>query len=123
LRSSSIFPERNRTGPASSRSRRVLWLSAMLLVLQSGLPVCSHALDPDRALSQYLRTFWNTRNGFPGGQVNGISQTPDGYLWIGTDRSLLRFDGQSFVEGYRVDPSLPSALHSVFRLITKARSG
>lgn len=112
LRSSSICPE-HRDGRASSRSWRVLWLSATLLILQLGLPIFSRALDPDRALSQYRRTFWNTRNGFPGGQVNGISQTPDGYLWIGTDRSLLRFDGQSFVEGHRVDSSLPSTVHAL----------
>ncbi len=50
------------------------------------------------------------RNGFPGAQVNGISQTPDGYLWIGTNHGLLRFDGQSFVEGHHVDSSLPWGL-------------
>ena len=91
----------------------MLWLSAMLLVLQHSLTISGYALDPDRDLSQYLRTFWNSRNGFPGGQVNGISQTPDGYLWIGTDRGLLRFDGQSFMEGHRVDASLPSNLHTL----------
>ena len=34
--------------------------------------------------------------GFPGGAVNGIAQTADGYLWIGTDRGLIRFDGFNF---------------------------
>jgi len=29
-------------------------------------------------------------------RVNGIAQTADGYLWIGTDRGLIRFDGFDF---------------------------
>ena len=37
-----------------------------------------------------------TKPGFPGGAVNGIAQTADGYLWIGTDRGLIRFDGFNF---------------------------
>jgi len=32
----------------------------------------------------------------PGGAVNGIAQTADGYLWIGADRGLIRFDGFNF---------------------------
>src|SRR6266705_341074 len=36
------------------------------------------------------------RNRIPGGPVNGIAQTADGYLWIGTDRGLIRFDGFGF---------------------------
>jgi len=86
-----------------------MWLAVFLLLLgQFGV---ANALDPDRPLTQYLRTFWGVRNGFPGGQVNGVSQTPDGYLWIGTDRGLLRFDGQSFIDGHRIDPALPASIH------------
>ncbi len=71
------------------------------------------ALDPGRAFSQYTHTAWNTLNGFPGGQVNGIAQTPDGYLWIGTDRDLFRFDGTTFVDAHQLDPSLSSPLHVI----------
>jgi signal transduction histidine kinase len=55
-------------------------------------------MDPDRAMSQYVRDRWGTERGFPGGTVLAISQTADGYLWVGTDRSLLRFDGSTFRE-------------------------
>src|SRR5580704_14792313 len=54
------------------------------------------ALDPNRLPSQYVRGRWTAETGFPGGAVNGIAQTPDGYLWIGTDRGLMRFDGFDF---------------------------
>ncbi len=55
------------------------------------------ALDPNRAISQYIRDQWSVEQGFPGGSVNAISQTPDGYLWIGSENGLVRFDGVSFV--------------------------
>ena len=39
---------------------------------------------------------WNTENGLPQNTVNGIAQTPDGYLWIATFDGLARFDGARF---------------------------
>ena len=36
------------------------------------------------------------RTGFPGGPVYAITQTADGYLWIGAEKGLVRFDGLSF---------------------------
>jgi ligand-binding sensor domain-containing protein len=62
----------------------------------AGLVTDARALDPNRQPSQYVRGQWTTEIGFPGGAVNGIAQTADGYLWIGTDRGLLRFDGFNF---------------------------
>lgn len=47
-------------------------------------------------MSQYLRDHWGPEKGFPGGSVNAIAQGPDGYLWIGTEKGLIRFDGISF---------------------------
>ena len=47
-------------------------------------------------MSQYLREEWGSEKGFPGGAVNAIAQTPDGYLWIGTQRGLVRFGGRNF---------------------------
>ena len=32
----------------------------------------------------------------PGGSITAIAQTSDGYLWIGTDKGLVRFDGLNF---------------------------
>jgi Two component regulator propeller len=54
------------------------------------------ALDPHRMISQYARDRWTIDNDFPGGAISGIAQTPDGYLWIGTEKGLFRFDGLSF---------------------------
>ena len=54
------------------------------------------ALDPNRTVSQYVRQRWTIENGFPKGPVYSIAQTPDGYLWVGTEAGLIRFDGSEF---------------------------
>jgi PAS domain S-box-containing protein len=61
----------------------------------AGLIIDARALDPNRQPSQ-VRKQWTTETRFPGGAVNGIAQSADGYLWIGTDRGLIRFDGFNF---------------------------
>ncbi len=58
--------------------------------------VSAFAIDPNRTLSQYIHNSWGLDKGFPGGSVTSIAQTPDGYLWIGTDRGIVRFDGINF---------------------------
>jgi len=57
----------------------------------------AHALDPHRKFTQYVREKWSAANGLPGGAVHAIAQSPDGYLWIGTDKGLVRFDGFTFL--------------------------
>jgi signal transduction histidine kinase/ligand-binding sensor domain-containing protein len=56
----------------------------------------AYALDPARALSQFVREEWGIERGFVGGAVRAIAETPDGYLWLGTDQGLVRFDGATF---------------------------
>jgi len=78
--------------------RRKWWSRTWLL---AGLAaVCfvdsAAALSRNKALSQYIRDEWGAEQGFPGGRVYAIAQTPDGYLWIGAEKGLVRFDGLSF---------------------------
>jgi signal transduction histidine kinase/ligand-binding sensor domain-containing protein len=54
------------------------------------------ALDPARDTSQYIHDRWEGDRGFPGGSVHRIVQSSDGYLWIGADKGLVRFDGLTF---------------------------
>jgi signal transduction histidine kinase/ligand-binding sensor domain-containing protein len=51
------------------------------------------ALDPALDVNQYAHKAWIFREGFAQGRVTSIAQTPDGYLWLGTEFGLLRFDG------------------------------
>src|SRR5438874_12075431 len=55
-----------------------------------------HALDPQKLISQFTHTSWSAKDGVPG-PVRAIAQTPDGYLWLGTEAGLYRFDGLHFV--------------------------
>ena len=66
-------------------------LIALSLMLVCG-PTAS-ALDPALDINQYAHTAWLFREGFAQGRVNAIAQTSDGYLWLGTEFGLLRFDG------------------------------
>ncbi len=54
------------------------------------------AVDPTRHISQNAHTAWRIQDGVFSGAPNAISQTTDGYLWIGTQAGLLRFDGVRF---------------------------
>jgi ligand-binding sensor domain-containing protein len=47
--------------------------------------------------SEYSHRNWRVEDGLPQSRVQAISQTPDGYLWIGTASGLVRFDGLNFV--------------------------
>jgi len=64
-------------------------LFSILLALCAGAP----ALDPSLGVSQYAHNAWKIREGFAKGAITAIAQTPDGYLWLGTESGLLRFDG------------------------------
>jgi diguanylate cyclase (GGDEF)-like protein len=71
------------------------------------------ALDPNRALTQARLSFWNSDAGLPQNTVEAIVQTRDGYLWLGTEEGLVRFDGVRFVVSDRQNaPALGSSFVS-----------
>jgi signal transduction histidine kinase len=55
------------------------------------------ALDPSLRLTQYRQQVWSSKDGLPQSSVRAITQSADGYLWIGTEQGLVRFDGARFV--------------------------
>src|SRR5216683_434538 len=76
--------------------------TVQLSILLAGvLLLCSPiawALDPALDVSQYAHTAWKVRDGFAKGAIYAIAQTPDGYLWLGTEFGLFRFDGVRSVQ-------------------------
>ena len=56
-------------------------------------PHLALALDPSLDVSQYAHTAWTARDGFSVGAIFAMAQTPDGYLWLGSEFGLYRFDG------------------------------
>ena len=79
----------NPVGLAFREWRLATIVPILLLVCCS----CAFPLDPSLDVSQYAHTAWRVRDGFPKGIVDSVAQTPDGYLWLGTQSGLFRFDG------------------------------
>ena len=78
-----------------ARSKR---LSFPLLVF-AAVVLCAtsaFALSPAKKPAQYVHTSFGTEVGLPQSSVHALAQTPDGYLWIGTQDGLARFDGLRF---------------------------
>jgi signal transduction histidine kinase len=71
-----------------ARAEVIICLAVMLACC-----ACALALDPSLDISQYAHTAWKVRDGFAKGFLYSIAQTPDGYIWLGTEFGLLRFDG------------------------------
>src|SRR4029077_4455432 len=61
------------------------------------LAATAWAVDPSKQMTQYAHTAWRMQDGFLKGVSYAIAQTTDGYLWIGTQTGLIRFDGVRFV--------------------------
>ena len=83
----------------SQRPRRALTsLLAMALLCVLGCCVCvaAWALDPNKAFAQYVANNWSIQEGLPQISVLSIAQDRDGYLWVGTQGGLTRFDGVRF---------------------------
>ncbi|MCP4217405.1 MAG: hypothetical protein GY765_22370, partial [bacterium] len=54
------------------------------------------SLDPARKINQYVYDTWTPKDGLPSYCVWAITQTSDGYLWLGTFGGLVRFNGVDF---------------------------
>src|ERR1700733_1084988 len=76
-------------------------------------------LDPTRKISQYVHDKWGEDKGFIGGRIYAIRQSADGYLWVGTERGLVRFDGSNFILIQRPLPDSPP-ISPVRGLVTDA---
>jgi ligand-binding sensor domain-containing protein len=66
-------------------------LAGALLAARTSL-----ALDPARTLTEYGLDVWQSEHGLPQNSVQALRQTRNGYLWVGTQEGLVRFDGVRF---------------------------
>lgn len=55
------------------------------------------AADLRDVLTDYSVASWSQKDGLPSGFVWSLAQDHEGYLWVGTDAGLFRFDGLRFV--------------------------
>jgi ligand-binding sensor domain-containing protein/signal transduction histidine kinase len=79
------------------------------------------ALDPNKTLTQYAHRTWGQEQGLIQPTIYSIAQTPDGFLWLGTQDSLIRFDGVHFRE---YDNAQAAGLkRNLIRALLAARNG
>ena len=62
----------------------------------------------------YKQTQYNSSNGMPSDEANTITQTRDGYLWIGSYSGLMRFNGQVFQPMKDVDDQIISRVRCLY---------
>lgn len=89
-----------------SKDRPKRYAGTLLMALAAASS--AFGLDARKALTQYSRTVWTQQQGLPQDAIRAITQTPDGYLWLGTDEGLARFDGYEFLIFNRDHDKLPS---------------
>jgi ligand-binding sensor domain-containing protein len=94
---------------------------ALTTMLAFGAVCPARALDLNNLLTGYSLTSWNDGDGRPLGSVYAIVQDHDGYLWIGADAGLFRFDGSRFTPWEAMsDAGLPK---SAVTALTVSRNG
>src|ERR1700693_3369792 len=54
------------------------------------------ALNPNHNLAQSVHRIWQNQPGLRQSTINVVTQTSDGYLWLGTPSGVVRFDGARF---------------------------
>ena len=78
------------TSASIKRGFILTWLCCFLCA------TTAYALDPTKAITQYVHDVWTNKNGLPQSSILCMTQTRDGYLWLGTFEGLARFDGVRF---------------------------
>lgn len=79
-------------------------MTGLFLLLSVFWPVSARS-------SEWFARAWRTDDGLPDNVISGLAQTVDGFLWVGTQGGLMRFDGVRFEEFTPVNlPGVPNRL-------------
>jgi signal transduction histidine kinase/ligand-binding sensor domain-containing protein len=92
-----------------------------LACLAAATTLCAFALDPRLRLAQYQKHQWQVEAGLPHNYVMAVVPAPDGFLLVGTDEGLARFDGVRFTS-FDLDSSLGLSKRWVLSILP-ARDG
>src|SRR4051794_20592100 len=84
-------------------------------------PTYARAVDLHNVLTGYALSSWTEGDGRSLGGVSAIAQDLSGYLWLGTDIGLVRFDGWRFT---RIETISRAPLpHTPIAALAAARDG
>jgi signal transduction histidine kinase/ligand-binding sensor domain-containing protein len=99
-----------RSGQTVKATLRLALIALLALGALIGDPARARAVDLRDVLTGYTYTSWSRKDGLVG-PVWAIAQDANGFLWLGTDGALVRFDGVRFasweVLGGQALPRLP----------------
>jgi signal transduction histidine kinase/ligand-binding sensor domain-containing protein/CheY-like chemotaxis protein len=101
--------------------RRAGWRLLGLALLLFALAAPARALDPSRQLSQYVAETWDAADGLHQNTLMVLLQTRDGYIWLGTEAGLVRFDGVRFTTFDR--HNTPALKNHFVRALAEAPDG
>jgi PAS domain S-box-containing protein len=71
---------------------RKSWCGVWMLLLV----VVGPASGQSNSALQFVRDAWTEQQGLPSNSIHKFLKTSDGYLWIGTQEGIARFDGVNF---------------------------
>lgn len=71
------------------------WPAKLMRLGAVGLLLLNFSLAAGTARRHELRN-WQSDEGLPHNSVHALAQTTDGFLWVGTEKGLARFDGLRF---------------------------
>ncbi len=96
-------------GLNQSRLATLVGTGLVLAWATASVPV--RAVDLRSVLTGYAIASWDVNDGAPEGAVYALAQDRDGYLWLGTDTGLHRFDGTRFRSWTSLSPhAIPAGL-------------
>ena len=62
----------------------------------SGVPNLALSVDPTERTEGFSAILYNNPNGLPTSEANAITETGEGFIWIGSYAGLIRYDGNTF---------------------------
>ena len=65
-------------------------------VNSAGILNRSLSIDPAGRSEGFSAVLYNNANGLPTSEANAITETDDGFIWIGSYAGLIRYDGNTF---------------------------
>lgn len=77
-----------------------------LVVLALASPGAAEAENTSKTGERFLLSRWTVADGLPHSTVRVVARAADGYLWLGTDEGLARFDGLR-LRAWTSDDGLP----------------